>query len=67
MTEDSARAMNEKIRQLIGQLSGERTSETVQYRIQVLGKIHRGVARAAAEGVMTQAELERRLTQWTTE
>ena len=67
MTEDSTPAMSEKIRQLIDQLSGARTSEAVQHRIQVLERIHRGIARAAVEGVMTQAEVERRLAQWTTE
>ncbi|CAG9931941.1 hypothetical protein [Candidatus Nitrotoga arctica] len=60
-------AAKEKIRELLEKLPEDCTVEDVQYHLYVLEKIQRGISRAESEGVITQEEVEKRLSKWTTE
>ncbi len=60
-------AAKEKIKDLLAKLPEDCTVEDVQYHLYVLEKIQRGISRAASEGVMTQAEVEKQLSKWITE
>lgn len=60
-------AAKEKIKDLLEKLPEDCTVEDVQYHLYVLEKIQRGISRAASEGVMTQAEVEKHLSKWITE
>ena len=55
-------AAKEQIRELLDKLSEDCTVEDVQYHLYVLEKVQRGISRAETEGVMTQEEVEKRLS-----
>lgn len=55
-------AAKEKIRELLEKLPEDCTVEDVQYHLYVLEKILCGIARAEFEGVITQEEVEKRLS-----
>lgn len=55
----------DEIRSLLQKLPDDCTLEDVQYHLYVLGKIRRGIERAESEGAVSQEEVERRLTKWT--
>lgn len=56
----------EKVRSLIDKLPDECTLEDVQYHLYVVEKTQRGIARADAEGTLTQEDVERKFSKWTT-
>lgn len=56
----------EEVRSLLDKLSDECVIEDIQYHLYVVEKIQRGVARADAEGALTQADVEKKFTKWTT-
>lgn len=60
-------AAKETIRQLLEKLPEDCTVEDVQYHLYVLEKIQRGISRAATEGTISHADVEKRLSKWTTE
>ena len=55
-----------EVENLLKSLPDDCTLEDVQYHLYVLEKIRRGEERAQAEGVLTQAELESRMSRWVT-
>lgn len=59
-------AAKEKIRELLEKLPEDCTVEDVQYHLYVLEKIQRGKSRIESEGAITQEEIEKRLSKWTT-
>jgi len=55
-----------EVENLLKSLPDDCTLEDVQYHLYVLEKIRRGEERAQAEGVLTQAEVESRMSRWVT-
>lgn len=58
-------AKNE-VESLLRRLPDDCTLEDVQYHLYVIEKIRRGIDLAETEGTLTQEEVERRLSRWTT-
>lgn len=54
-----------EIEELLKKLPDDCTLEDVQYHIYVLEKIRRGEDRAKKEGTLSQDEVEKRLSKWT--
>lgn len=57
-------AAKEQVKELLNKLSEDCTVEDVQYHLYVMEKIQRGIARAQSEGVISQDEVEKRLSKW---
>lgn len=57
----------EEVRSLLDQLPDECMLEDVQYHLYVVEKIRRGIDRADVEGTMSQTDVERKFSRWTTE
>lgn len=57
----------ENVRTLLDQLPDECALEDIQYHLYVAEKIQRGVARAELECTLSQTEVERKFSQWTTQ
>jgi hypothetical protein len=55
-----------EIESLLRRLPEDCTLEDVQYHLYVVEKIRRGVESAETQGSLTQEEVERRLSKWTT-
>jgi hypothetical protein len=55
------------VKQLLNKLPDDCTVEDVQYHLYVLDKVRRGLEDAQANGTITHAEAESRLSQWLTE
>jgi ribosomal protein S20 len=55
----------EEVKALLDKLPDDCSLEDVQYHLYVVEKIHRGIDRAEREGVLSQAEAERKLSKWT--
>ena len=55
----------EEVRSLIDKLPDDCTLEDIQYHLYVVEKIQRGIERAETEGTMTQSEVERKFSKWT--
>ena len=55
----------EEVRSLIDKLPDDCTLEDIQYHLYVAEKIKRGIERAENEGTLTQDEVERKFTKWT--
>ncbi len=55
----------DEVRSLLDKLPDDCTLEDVQYHLYVVEKIHRGIARAEKEGVLSQDEVERKFDRWT--
>ena len=60
-------AAKDKVRELLNKLPEDCTLEDVQYHLYVLEKVQRGIARAEAEGAISQDDVEKHLSKWTTE
>ena len=58
-------AKNE-VESLLRKLPEDCTLEDIQYHLYVIEKIRRGIELADAQGTLTQEEVERRLSKWTT-
>ena len=54
------------VQMLLERLPDECTIEDVQYHLYVVEKIRAGVERADLEGTVSQDELEREFSKWTT-
>ncbi len=55
-----------EVESLLRRLPEDCTLEDVQYHLYVVEKIRRGVELADTQGSLTQEEVERRLSKWTT-
>lgn len=56
----------EEVRSLLDKLPDECAIEDIQYHLYVVEKIQRGVARADTESALTQADVEKKFSKWTT-
>ncbi|MCP4410955.1 MAG: hypothetical protein GY808_00040 [Gammaproteobacteria bacterium] len=57
----------DEVKSLLDKLPDECTLEDVQYHLYVVEKIQRGIARADSEGMLSQEEVERKFSKWTTQ
>lgn len=55
----------EEVRSLIDKLPDDCTFEDIQYHLYVVEKIQRGIERAEKEGTLSQDEVERKFSKWT--
>lgn len=60
---DSAK---EEVKSLLSKLPDDCTLEDIQYHLYVIEKIQRGMERAEKEGTMSQEEVEKKFSKWTT-
>lgn len=60
------RTAKSEVESLLHKLPDNFTLEDIQYDLYVIEKIRRGVELVDAQGTLTQAEVERRLSKWTT-
>ena len=58
--------VKEEVKSLLQKLPDNCTFEDIQYHLYVIEKIQRGIERAEKEGTITQKEIERRMSKWTT-
>jgi hypothetical protein len=56
----------EEVRALLEKIPDDSSLEDVQYHLYVVEKIHRGIECAEKEGSVSQDEVERKLSKWTT-
>jgi len=56
-----------EVKSIVDKLPDECTFEDVQYHLFVAEKIQRGIDRASAEGTLSQEEVERKFSKWTTQ
>jgi hypothetical protein len=59
------RTAKEEVKALLDKLPDDCSLEDVQYHLYVLEKIHRGIERAGKEGTLSQDEVERKFSKWT--
>ena len=57
----------DEVRTLLDTLPDECVLEDIQYHLYVVEKIQRGIARADIEKSLSQEEMERKFSQWTTQ
>ena len=57
----------DEVKTLLDTLPDECTLEDVQYHLYVVEKIEKGLSRAITEGTLTQDEVERTFSKWTTQ
>lgn len=55
----------DEVKALLDKLPDDCSLEDVQYHLYVVEKIHRGIERAEKEGTLSQDEVERKLSKWT--
>ena len=55
----------DEVRSLIDKLPDDCTLEDIQYHLYVVEKIRRGIQRAETVGTLTQDEVEREFSKWT--
>lgn len=58
--------VKDEVTALLKKLPDDCTLEDVQYHLYVIEKVRRGIARADAEGTLTQEQAETRLAKWLT-
>lgn len=56
-----------EVKSLLDNLPDECALEDVQYHLYVVEKIQRGIDRANLEGTLSQEDVERKFSQWTTQ
>jgi len=57
----------EEVRTLLDKLPDECVIEDIQYHLYVVEKIQRGIARGNVEGLLSQEDVERKFSKWTTQ
>jgi len=57
----------DEVKSLLDKLPDECTLEDVQYHLYVVEKIQRGIARADSEGALSQEDVDRKFSKWTTQ
>lgn len=55
-----------EVESLLRRLPDDCTLEDIQYHLYVVEKVRRGADLADTQGTLTQEEVERRLSKWTT-
>lgn len=55
----------EEVKELLDKLPDDCSLEDVQFHLYVVEKIHRGIDRAEKEGALSQDEVERKFSKWT--
>ncbi len=55
----------EEVRNLLENLPDDCSLEDVQYHLYVVEKINRGIERSENEGVLSQNQVEQKLSKWT--
>ncbi len=55
-----------EVRELLDRLPEDCTLEDIQYHLYVVEKIQRGIERAEKEGTVSQEDVEKRFSRWTT-
>ncbi len=55
----------DEVKMLLDKLPDDCTLEDVQYHLYVVEKIQRGIERAEKERVLSQEEIERKSSKWT--
>ena len=56
--------VKDEVGALLKKLPDDCTLEDIQYHLYVIEKVRRGMARADAEGALTQEQAEQRLSRW---
>ena len=56
----------QEVKTLLEQLPDECVLEDIQYHLYVVEKIQRGIARADTDGALSQDDVEKKFSQWTT-
>lgn len=59
------KTVKEEVKSLIDKLPDDCTLEDIQYHLYVVEKIQRGIERAEKEGTLSQDEVERKFSKWT--
>ncbi|WP_411725796.1 hypothetical protein [Methyloglobulus sp.] len=54
----------DEIQSLLQKLPDDCTFEDIQYHLYVIEKLRKGIERAESEGVVSQEEVEKRLSKW---
>jgi len=57
----------EEVKSLLDKLSDECTLEDVQYHLYVVEKIQKGIKRAQNGNTVSQSDVEKEFSQWTTQ
>lgn len=57
----------DEVRTLLDALPDECVLEDIQYHLYVVEKIQKGIARADIEKSLSQEDMERKFSQWTTQ
>lgn len=56
----------EEVRSLLDNLPDECVLEDIQYHLYVVEKIKKGIDRGNTEGLLSQEDVERKFSKWTT-
>jgi len=56
----------DEVKSLLKKLPDNCTIEDIQYHLYVIEKIQRGIERAEKEGTVSQEDVEKRFSRWTT-
>ena len=56
----------QEVKILLDKLPDECVLEDIQYHLYVVEKIQRGIARADTEGTLSQEDVEKKFSKWTT-
>jgi len=56
----------EEVRSILDNLPDECVLEDIQYHLYVVEKIQRGIDRGNTEGLLSQEDVERKFSKWTT-
>jgi hypothetical protein len=64
---ESMNNVKQEVEQLLNKLPDDCSVEDIQYHLYVLDKVRRGLEEARLNGVLSQQEVEIRLSQWLTE
>lgn len=59
-------AVNE-VKSLLNKMPEDSTLEDIQYHLYVIEKIEKGIDRAKNEGTLSQDDVERKFSKWTTQ
>ncbi len=58
--------IKDEVKSLLNKLPDNCTIEDIQYHLYVIGKIQKGIERAEKEGTVSQEDVEKRFSRWTT-
>lgn len=64
MLEVIVNTAKDEIQSLLQKLPDDCTFEDIQYHLYVIEKLRKGIERAESEGVVSQEEVEKRLSKW---